>query len=95
MIKPTNGRVVLFQPGAMFKGSQHDKGQLLAGTIVHVFSDRMVNLSVFDSTGYPYQVTGVQLLQDDDKPTSDFWAEWMLFQKGQAAKTEQLEREQK
>lgn len=95
MIKPTNGRVVLFHPGANFliNGAQHDPKQLLAAHVVHVWGDRMVNLLVFDSNGTRFPVTSVQLLQDDDQPTSDNWAEWMDYQKGQAAKTEALERQ--
>lgn len=91
MIKPTNGRVVLFQPGPNFPGQQIDPAQKLTAHVVHVYNDRMVNLLVFDSYGVRVPVTSVQLLQDDDKPMSENWAEWMVFQKGQAAKTEALE----
>lgn len=91
MISPTNGRVVLFQPGTMFRGTQLDLKQKLTAQVVHVFSDRMVNLVVFDSYGAHFQVSSVQLLQDGDTPACDFWCEWMPFQKGQAAKTEAAE----
>lgn len=87
MIQPTNGRVVLFTPGASFMGRQHDPAQKLAATVVHVSDDRLVNLVVFDSTGQRYAVTSVPLLQDDDKPVGDTWCEWMPYQQGQAAKT--------
>jgi hypothetical protein len=91
MIQPSNGRVVLFQPGASFNGVQYDRTQKLAATVVHVWNDRMVNLAVFDSIGHCYAMTDVQLLQDLDEPRGDTWCEWMPYQKGQAAKTEALE----
>lgn len=93
MIKPTNGRVVLFQPGTTFKGVQLDPAQLLTAHVVHVFDDRMINLLVLDSYGTRYPVSSVQLLQEGDVPWSDTWAEWMPYQKGQAAKTEAAERQ--
>jgi len=91
MIPPTNGRIVLFHPPAHF--GCHDRKQLLAAIVVHVWNERLINLTVFDSDGVPHPFTSVQLLQDDDAPTRDSWAEWMPYQKGQAAKTEQLEQQ--
>ncbi len=62
--------------------------------IVHVWGDRMVNLVVFDSNGRSLARTSVTLLQDDEpKPEYGRFASWMPYQKGQAAKTEQLEAE--
>lgn len=96
MIKPTNGRVVLFTPGPDFNGVQHDAAQPLTAHIVHVWNDRLVNVAVFDSNGWPFQVTSVTLLQDDDAtPGLGRYCEWMAYQKGQAAKTEQLEQKLK
>lgn len=91
MIKPTNGRVVLFTPGPHFAGA-HDRGVSLAALIAHVHGERCVNLAVFDSNGGHHAFTSVPLLQDDDPaPEGGYYAEWMPYQKGQAAKTEQLE----
>lgn len=92
MIKPSTGRVVHFTPGAGFCGTFHGD-QPLAAIIAHVWHDRMVNLTVLDSNGSSLSVTSVPLLQDDDpQPPEGFFAAWMPYQKGQAAKTEALER---
>ena len=91
MIEPTVGRVVNFFPGPFFQGTRIERAQPLAAIVVHVHDSRLVNLTVFDSVGFPCRALMVQLLQDDDKPAGNQWAEWMPYQKGQAAKTEQLE----
>jgi hypothetical protein len=101
MIEPSNGRVVLFTP---YRGNDsapkipadpmahHDKAKPLAAIIVHVWHDRMVNLIVFDSNGITHPRTSVPLLQDDDQePSHGYYAEWMTYQKGQAAKTEAVQ----
>lgn len=94
MIKPSIGRVVWFTPSKtdtqlLFKvGDQ----QPLAGIVAYVHSDRCVNLAVFDPNGGSHSRTSVTLLQDDDVGNEGgYYAEWMPYQKGQAAKTEQLE----
>jgi hypothetical protein len=90
MIKPTNGRIVWFHPQGHFQ--QQDPEQPLAAIITHVWSDNVVNLCVFSSNGIPYNMTSVALKQSD---TDDFagrmYCEWMPYQKGQAAKTEELQ----
>jgi hypothetical protein len=92
VIEPTVGRVVWVRPGKNFKAVQHDGKQPLAALVVYVHDNRHVNLSVFDALGKHHALINVQLLQDDDKPESDMpYAEWMPFQKGQAAKTEAVE----
>jgi len=91
MIKPTNGRVVWFTPGPGFSGIHHGPDPL-AAHVAHVWGDRMVNLAVIDSNGSTSPVTSVPLLQDGDPRPENFFAEWMPYQKGQAAKTEELER---
>lgn len=96
MIEPANGRIVWFTPGADFHGIHHDETKPLAATICHVWGDRMVNLDVIDSNGNHWPVTSVDLVQtDDDLAAVKYrgrYAEWMPYQKGQAAKTEQAER---
>ncbi len=92
MIKPTNGRVVLYTPP---KSSDlpHSFGQTLAALIAHVHSDKMVNLMVIDANGHPHSITSVDLIQEGDtKPEWGNYCEWMPYQKGQAAKTEQAEK---
>lgn len=93
MIKPSIGRVVLFTP-AKAADKRNDKTQPLAAIVACVHSDRSVNLTVFEQSGAA-SIAGyinVPLLQDDDEPReTGFYAEWMPYQKGQAAKTEALE----
>jgi hypothetical protein len=90
MIKPTVGRVVLYTPQKV-DGFPYSATQL-AAIVVYVHSDKLINLTVFDSNGGSYRVYSVDLIQDvDEKPEHGRYAEWMPYQKGQAAKTEQLE----
>ena len=42
----------------------------------------MINVAYFDSNGFPYRETSVDLLQDDDpKPEGKPFATWMPYQK--------------
>lgn len=88
MIKPTIGRVVLIQkrPGST------DTTQAEPALVSYVWSDRMINVGGFDHNGIPFAGTSITLLQDDDEaPVGQCYAEWMPYQKGQAAKTEAAE----
>lgn len=87
MIKPTVGRVVWFYKFA--SGSGH-KGPL-AAHVAYVHSDSMVNLMVIDENGNPRPESSVCLIQDDADVSGCDYCCWMPYQKGQAAKTEQLE----
>lgn len=93
MIKPTVGRIVWFTPSKNSAESGFAAGdQPLAAIIAYVHNDRMVNLAVFDSNGVSHSKTSVDLIQDGEaKPEYGFYCEWMPYQKGQAAKTEQLQ----
>lgn len=89
MITPTNGRIVWYTPASHGDGHppiiQHDPLVPLAAMVVHVWGDRMVNLVVFDSDGYPHRRTSVVLLQDDDpKPEGGRFCAWMPYQKSVA-----------
>lgn len=77
MIKPTQGRIVYF----------HEAGVQWPAMVTEVKDDRTISVKVFTATDI-HSIGGVQLLQDDDKPTGKAWAEWMDFQKGQAAKSD-------
>ncbi len=92
MIKPTVGRVVHVHDSTIIAHAPH---QPLAGIVCYVHNDRLVNLVVFDMHGVPWPRKEVRLLQDHDKPDEDDrrYAFWMDYQKGQAARTEQLEKE--
>lgn len=88
MIKPTVGRVVWFYkyvPGQGHKGP-------LAAHVAFVHSDSMVNLMVIDENGNPRAETSVYLRQEGTETPQGNYCEWMPYQKGQAAKTEELER---
>ena len=89
MISPTIGRIVLYRPGG-------ESGPSHAAIIVEVHSDRCVNLACFNDQGGSYPMTSVSLIHDGDDPFNYFeYCEWMPYQKGQAAKTEALEKELK
>jgi hypothetical protein len=68
-------------------------GQPEAAFVTYVHSDRCINVGGFDANGSPFGATSVQLLQDDDVSRGGTTAEWMPYQKGQAAKTEALEKQ--
>lgn len=92
MIQPSIGRVVWFTP-SVNDDPRADIKQPLIGHVAYVWNDRLVNLAVFDQNGNSLGGrTSVQLLQDDDlKPEHGYFASWMPYQKGQAAKTEAAE----
>jgi len=89
MIQSTVGRVVWYWD---VSGTIPEQTQPHAALIAHVWTDRMVNLVVFDANGVPYSRTSVTLVQDGDEKPQGRFCEWMPYQKGQAAKTEQLEK---
>ena len=101
MIKPTVGRKVWYRPSAHdctgIAAMQAVKGQPLDATVIAVWGDRMVNLLVTDITGKQFPKLSTTLVQDDDAlpmqgpqdaagaPTPGGYAEWMPYQKSQAA----------
>lgn len=89
MIKPSIGRVVWFTPSKS-DPSLTGSDQPLAAIITYVHSDVMVNLAVFDANGSVAPRTSAYLVPDDEVPEiyreNGYYAEWMPFQKGQAAK---------
>jgi hypothetical protein len=85
MIKPSIGRVVWFQPAHV--AAAKDLPQPFAALIAYVHHDRCINVGGFDSGGMHYAATSVPLLQDDDPiPEHGYYARWMPFQVGQAAR---------
>ncbi len=99
MITPTVGRVVWFYKWNANAGHQGP----LAAHVCKVHSDTCVNLMVIGESGVPFSECSVQLLQPREPregahkgegqsiPQSNY-CEWMPYQKGQAAKTEALEK---
>lgn len=96
MITPTVGRIVWYKPHPAEVGFQEIKDQV-AAIITRVHDDRCVDLTVFPPDAMPtYGTVRVPLLQDDDeKPAraDSPYCMWMPYQKGQAAKTEKLEKQ--
>lgn len=85
-ITPVVGRIVHFWK------SIKNPGQPEAAMVAFVFTDTMVNLTVFDHQGFSRTETSVRLVQPSEDPTGVYrFAEWMPYQKGQAAKTEAAE----
>lgn len=91
MITPTVGRIVWYRPGPRESIATPFNGDACAAIITYVHSDLCVNLAVFDPNGVPYSRTSVFLIQDGAEKPAYGYAEWMPYQKGQAAKTEALE----
>lgn len=96
MISPTIGRMVWYHPSPVDLATftQYDAAQPFHAMVVFVWDDRMVNLVVFDHCGQSVTRSSVKLLQDNDTSDGESpCAEWMPYQKGQAAKVEALEKE--
>lgn len=71
-MKPTVGRIVHFRSltGESFNGT-HDPQ---AAIITRVWSESVVNLTVFPDAGTPFSETSVTFLQSDlNEPRSAFW----------------------
>lgn len=84
MIEPTIGRVVHYRPTGI-------SGVICAALITAVHSDTCINLRVFHADGTDSAPASVDLVQDDNYPSDGrAFAEWMPYQIGQAAKTEQV-----
>lgn len=95
MIQPTVGRIVWFYEWVSSIHPQspksHHEGPLAAiVTVIH--NDRCISVSVFRQGREATHHVSVKLLQDENEeiPNTDYCC-WMPYQKGQAAKTEQLE----
>lgn len=94
-IKPTIGRRVWFRPSAQFLAmnptlTQFNPEQPFDAGIVYVHHDHMVNLQVSDHVGRWFQAPSVPLLAGHWEPGDEGVygvAEWMPYQKAQAAKT--------
>ena len=85
MIIPTVGRVVWYKSDW--------EAEPLAAIITKVWNDTMVNLVIFDANGNTTGKTSVRLIQDANNENPSYgYAEWMPYQMGQAAKTEELEK---
>lgn len=94
-IKPTVGRVVYFIPAGSLIISDYTTG-VCAALITAVHNENCVNLTVFDANGQHHarcsicHVSTLPEVPEGGVQKYDYW-DWMPYQKGQAAKTEQLE----
>ena len=88
MITPTIGRVVWYHP---VDASGATPEQPYPALISYVHSDTLINVGGFTANGVPFAATSVSLVQDGASAVGGSWAEWIPYQKGQAAKTEALE----
>ena len=78
MIKPTIGRVVL-----LFRRTLTEP---IPALVCHVWNDHLINVGGFDGNGVPIAFTSVTLVQgDEERPKSEYWAEWMPYQKAVAS----------
>lgn len=75
MIKPTVGRVVLFNAG---------EDQPHAAMIAKVIDDETINIGGFDERGVHFNEQNVHLVQDPDKKAGIREAYWMPYQHDQA-----------
>jgi hypothetical protein len=86
MIIPTVGRLVHYRTSV-------NADVVQAALVVAVIDDTHVAVNIFHPDGGHQFANNVYLLQDDEgaaKPTDDY-VEWMPFQKGQAAITQQAQ----
>jgi hypothetical protein len=90
MITPTVGRVVWIRQ----REGAWSTDQPEVALITYVVSDTRINVAGFDAVGRFFALENLELAQADDIPVDQPYAEWMPYQKGQAAKTEALERAQ-
>lgn len=91
MITPSVGRIVWYNP----RPDEHcySPSQVLAAIVTGVIDDHTVNLAVFKGDGSgPYPRQNVPLFDGEGAPTPIGHWMWMPYQKGQAAKTEQLQK---
>lgn len=90
---PTVGRKVWYRPFGqnVTELGVWDNTQPCDATVTYVWHDRMVNLRVTGPGGIVKQYNSVTLLQADDTPPKLIhggYAEWMPYQKQQAAKAQ-------
>lgn len=64
----------------------------MTALIAYVHSDTMVNLAVSDFNGNMTGATSVYLVQENSEIPGYPYCTWMPYQKGQASKTEALEK---
>lgn len=98
-IIPTVGRKVWYFPSTdqfdddttMIQHKRDGEVQPLDATVIAVYADDIVNLSIFDIHGHIFCRRNVKLLSDGERrPSMGRYAEWMPYQIGQAKKDDPL-----
>jgi len=87
-IAPTVGRIVYFFASA--DDGIATTGAPLAAIITAVNDDGTINLAVFSQHASVSARLNVTLVQEGDETPATGHAEWMPYQLGQAAKTEEV-----
>jgi hypothetical protein len=88
MIPPTVGRVIWFRPIGARGGEQP-----LSASIAHVNHDGTINIGYFSPIGQACAAVGIEIWDGESERPTGAYCEWMPYQKGQAQKTEQLEKQ--
>lgn len=84
MITPTIGRIVWYQPP--IGEGQKRLTQPWPAIVTFVHNEGKINVAGFTAEGAHFADQEVHLLQDDDiSPETAAFAEWMPYQKSQAA----------
>lgn len=86
-IEPTVGRKLHFYS---YENGQHAAVPLSAD-LAAVNADGTINLMVISAEGFPGSRTGVQLVQEGEDVPLSHYATWIPYQRGQAAKTQEME----
>lgn len=93
-IVPTVGRMILFHPPRNSTKHGFEPNAICAATIAKVLPDGRLNLGVLDGNGVNHSMTEVPLIQEGEpQPENGYWAEWMAFQRHQAAEIEASEQQ--
>lgn len=84
-IPPTIGRVVLFYPSKQSDAPVPE--QPFPALVCYVHGLSCINVGGFNASGTPFSACSVLLIQDGDPiPDTGYYACWMPYQIGQAAK---------
>lgn len=92
MITPTAGRILWH----FDRDDRDTPREPRAAIVARVWTASMVNVLLIQKDGTTQPVTSVPIFEDEEAAMAagvPFWCEWMPYQKGQAAKTEALEKQ--
>lgn len=93
MIEPSVGRIVHYVPHPDDMLPVVRRGDPLAAIVAAVHDAHCVNLCVIDGNGEHHSKTSVRLVQPGEGAPPPPYCQWMPYQIGQAAKTEQLQKQ--